>query len=280
MLSNSRTIFNQVTKELTPIYGKEEADSLAFLLLESMAGLSKADILLEKSIDPLKLNTEINGVLKRLKKYEPLQYILGKADFYGIELLVNKSVLIPRQETEELVDWIIKAKHELTTILDIGTGSGCIAIALASYLSDVGVSAWDVSEEALKMAKENSRRQGTRVTFQQVDILGDVPVETFDLIVSNPPYIREKEKSSMLQNVLDYEPEKALFVSDQDPLLFYKAINRQSKKLLRSGGWLYYEINETFGREVVKSLEDQAFMDIEIRRDINGKDRMIRGRKP
>ncbi|XOV92076.1 MAG: peptide chain release factor N(5)-glutamine methyltransferase [Bacteroidota bacterium] len=280
MFSNSRTIFNHISNELTSIYDQEEANSIAYLVLEELAGIKKSDILIGHEINISKnFDSKVERVLDRLRSHEPVQYIFGKAHFYGIEFLVDQNVLIPRQETEELVDWILRESHGNEKILDIGTGSGCIAISLAKHLSNVHVSAWDISASALEMAMKNAINQKTNVSFQCIDILAEIPSGTYDLIVSNPPYIRSLERENMHQNVLDFEPDTALFVPDDDPLLFYRTINQISPEILRPGGWIYYELNEAYGQEVVLNMEEHSFTDIEIRKDINGKDRMVRGRK-
>jgi len=280
MLSNAKTIFKKLSDQLATAFDPEEAKSFAYLILEEVTGLSKTDILIEKPVALAEeINDEISTVLKRLLAHEPIQYILGKTIFYGLELSVNEHVLIPRQETEELVDWIIKAHHHTNNILDIGTGSGCIPIALAKSYPLSEVHAWDVSAGALEVAMKNAADNEVKIHFKQVDVLSEIPDQKFGLIVSNPPYILEHEKAEMRPNVLDHEPGTALFVPDQDPLLFYRTICKVSIDHLNPGGWLYFEINEKYGQEVASLMKDYQFTSIETRLDLNGKDRMVRGQK-
>ena len=280
MLSNAKTIFRELSDQLTSVYDADEAKNIAYLILEEVTALDKTDILIEK---PYQLSGEpkekISNIIERLLMHEPIQYILGKAAFYGFELSVNEYVLIPRQETEELVDWIIKSDHQVNNMLDIGTGSGCIPIALAKHYPSRRVHAWDVSAGALAVAKENAAANEVNIRFHLVDVLDQVPDEEFDLIVSNPPYVLKEEKAEMQTNVLDHEPGTALFVPNQDPLLFYRRICEMSVSHLNSSGWLYFEINEKYGQKVMDLMNDHQFTNIEIRQDLNGKDRMVRGQK-
>lgn len=280
MLSNAKTIFKKLCDQLATAFDPEEAKSFAYLILEEVAGLHKTDILIEKRFTLTeKINDEISTILNRLLAQEPIQYILGKTIFYGLELSVNEHVLIPRQETEELVDWIIKANHRANHILDIGTGSGCIPITLAKSYPSSEVHAWDISSGALEVAMKNAADNEVRIHCQQVDVLSEIPDQKFDLIVSNPPYVLENEKEGMRPNVLNHEPGMALFVPDQDPLIFYRTIGQMSVDHLNHGGWLYFEINEKYGQEVASLMNDYHFSHIDIRRDLNGKDRMVRGQK-
>ncbi len=281
MLSNTKTIFKGIVDQLANTYDLEESKNLAYLLMEEVAGLSKTDILAEKTITASEgINQKIEKILRRLLAHEPIQYIFGKAAFYGLDLSVNEHVLIPRQETEELVDWIIKSNHNVERILDIGTGSGCIPIALARGYPSSEIHAWDVSAGALEVATRNAAINDVRIHFQQVDVLSNLPTGQFDLIVSNPPYVLEKEKNEMHSNVLDHEPEAALFVPDHDPLLFYRTISQLSEGHLKPGGWLYFEINEKYGHETASLMKENHFVEIEIRQDLNRKDRMVRGCRP
>jgi len=281
MLSTAKTIFRKIDHQLSSVYEPEEAKSLAYIVLEEVTSLNKTDVLVDKPYAlPQDQENKISGILARLLDHQPIQYILGKTTFYGLDLLVNQDVLIPRQETEELVDWIIKSHHEAFKLLDIGTGSGCIAISLAKGYPKGEVYAWDISPEALKMAKKNALSNQISVHLNQVDVLSTIPDETFDLIVSNPPYVLEQEQGAMRKNVLDHEPGTALFVPDQDPLIFYRVICKMTTHHLSDGGWLYFEINEAYGQEVVSLMEAYHFKNILVRKDLNGKDRMIRGQKP
>jgi release factor glutamine methyltransferase len=222
---------------------------------------------------------KIENIILRLKNAEPIQYILGETEFYGLKLKVNPSVLIPRPETEELVDWIVQSKLPANcNVLDIGAGSGCIALAIKNQLKKAKVSGLDISENAIETARHNALENRLEVDFFQADILNhsDFIDQKFDVVVSNPPYIRESEKPLMHSNVLDFEPEKALFVPDADPLLFYRTIAEFARKYLKKYGSLFFEINENLGTETVGLLADFGFSDIEIRKDINGKNRMVK----
>jgi len=220
-------------------------------------------------------------LMKKLKTGMPIQYAIGKAFFLDLELKVNEYTLIPRPETEELVTWIVSSNQGITAtnILDIGTGSGCIALALKKSMAKASVSACDISIEALEVAAENAKKHKLDVTFIKDDILHPTTLkdaEPFDIIVSNPPYVTDAEASSIHANVLDFEPHQALFVPDNDSLVFYRHIISFAKKKLNSGGELYVEINEKYGQEILKMLVDEQFSDIELKKDLSGKDRMIR----
>jgi len=229
----------------------------------------------------------LENVVEQLKEHTPLQHITGVAHFFDLEFSVNQNVLIPRPETEELVQWVLDTiKEDLgslsagLSLLDVGTGSGCIAIALASKLSKAWINACDVSEAALKLSSENASRNNVAVNFFSCDVLNDDPaISGLDLVVSNPPYIRESEKPLMQPNVLDYEPASALFVSDDDPLVFYRTIARKAQTWLKPGGWLFFEINENLAQETIECIEKEGFVNVELKQDINGRDRMIRARK-
>ncbi len=271
--------------ELKDIYPEREIQTFVEILLEYYAGLNKTDLIL-KSEEILKptVNEQIENALFRLKKEEPIQYIIGETEFYDLKLKVNPSVLIPRPETEELVDWIIKnhKNNKKINILDIGTGSGCIPLALKNNLPNAKVFAIDISETALETAKQNAKLNNLDVSFTQLDILNaeiKQKFEKFDIIVSNPPYIREKEKELMHKNILENEPHLALFVGDNDALVFYKAIIHFAKNHLKKQGNLYFEINEAYGNEIITLLKENEYQDIEFKKDINGKDRMIRAVK-
>lgn len=276
-----RTEFLQ---ELTPIYDAGEAESFFYLILEEKNQLKKIDLALHP--DLIFSADEImvwNSLLESLKKEIPIQYLLGKTSFYGLDFDVNENVLIPRPETEELVEWILesqksKVKSQKPKILDIGTGSGCIAISLAKNLSEASVSAIDVSEKALATAKKNAAINDVNVTFIEKNILETENLEQqFDIIVSNPPYVRNLEKEEIKKNVLDYEPHLALFVEDNDALIFYRKIAALAQKNLSPNGQLYFEINQYLGVEMKDLLEKMNFKNIELRKDIYGNDRMIKG---
>lgn len=271
-------------KALSGLYPSEEIESFFNILSEKYLNLSRIDIALDRDQLVSEANVgKIEKVLARLKTFEPIQYILGETEFFGLPFKVTSKTLIPRPETEELVQWILdevlyfKNKPELLEILDIGTGSGCIAISLAKHLPDANVSALDISEEALRIAKENAEANEVSISFFESDILAceSLP-EGYDFIVSNPPYVRELEKHFMEANVLAHEPEIALFVEDADPLLFYRKIADLAKVSLKPNGALFFEINEYLGEDMVSLLEDMGFKQIEIRKDIYGKDRMLK----
>ncbi|OFX42896.1 MAG: protein-(glutamine-N5) methyltransferase, release factor-specific [Bacteroidetes bacterium GWA2_40_14] len=266
---------------LGSVYPIREIDSILFLVFEKVGNLSRLQIISNSDTKiSISVYNQIMGIVERLLNYEPIQYILEETEFYGLLFKVNQSVLIPRPETEELVHWIVEdGKNKPVKAIDFGTGSGCIAISLAKLIPDSKVHAVDISEQALLVASENALRNGTVLTFHQADILTDAfgfLAADFDLVVSNPPYIREKEKVLMQRNVLDYEPATALFVSDADPLIFYRRIAQLSKKLLKKGGALYFEINEGLGNEMIQLLEELNYLEIELRCDLHGKHRMMK----
>lgn len=274
--------------ELGSIYPKSEIDVFVAISFGEILGISKAGLLLknEETMSESEM-LKFTGVIRQLKDQRPIQYIFGKADFCGMKFEVNEHVLIPRPETEELVEWIKQdaqapttGNQRPTTILDIGTGSGCIAIALKKHFMDADVSALDVSEKALEVAKRNAGRNSVRVNFIHSDILSGsshVSPGKFDIVVSNPPYVRESEKENMQQNVLGHEPHLALFVKDDDALFFYKAIVSFAKEQLNKMGKLYFEINETSGNEVKMLMERSGFVEVEVKKDLSGKERMVRG---
>ena len=275
------TAIKMINENLSHLYSVEEIGSFTTLIFEHVFGMSRIKIHLHRHdhISEAKL-TEIKEIVERLQNFEPIQYITEETEFFGIRFKVNPAVLIPRPETEELVDWILKnlPLHE-ALVLDIGTGSGCIPISLAKNRPDLTIEAWDISEESLSIARENAKINQVSVNFSKVDILKwkDLPDNKFDVIISNPPYVTRSEQELMFRNVTDHEPHLALFVPDDDPLLFYNEIASFSVKYLNVSGILYLEINERFGNDLVHLLEKIGFHDVQIRKDINGKDRMIRG---
>jgi release factor glutamine methyltransferase len=274
---------DQFIQELTPIYGMEEADSFFYLILDAKHQLKRVDLALQP--DLVFSITELeawNLILDQLKKEIPVQYLLGTTHFYGLEFEVNPNVLIPRPETEELVDWIIES-HQLEIgdkklrILDIGTGSGCIAISLAKNLPNAEVIALDVSDKALATAKKNAELNQVQIQFIHQSILETEDLgQQFDLIVSNPPYVRDLEKQEIKKNVLDNEPHLALFVADNDALLFYRKIAQLAQKNLSPTGQLYFEINQYLGQEMVALLKEMNFQNTELRKDVYGNDRMTK----
>ena len=276
-------IVNEIREALRGIYPDSEALSLAKMLLVEAFGFSTLELYggKDKEISG-KRRDVLDKMLSRLQKNEPIQYVLGKETFCGLDFEVDSNVLIPRPETRELVEWIV-ADRKLDAscrILDIGTGSGCISISLAKFLSGAEVEAWDISEGALEVARRNAVRNAVEVLFRQQDVLYALPGDTrYDVIVSNPPYITEKEKLDMDANVLDWEPSTALFVPDADPLLFYRKIAELGLSMLNIGGALYFEINRAYGQETVSMLERLSYKQIELRKDEWGNDRMVKACK-
>ena len=275
-----RTQFIQV---LSPIYDIGEVESFFYLILEEKRELKRIDLALNPDLTFSAEEIQIwNSILEQLQQEVPIQYLLGKTSFYGLNFEVNSAVLIPRPETEELVEWIIttqdpRPKAQDLKILDIGTGSGCIAIALAKNIPNAQVFAIDVSEKALVTAQKNANSNEVNITFLENNILETEDLEQqFDIIVSNPPYVRELEKKEIKKNVLDNEPHLALFVEDNDALLFYRKITELAQKNLRNDGKLFFEINQYLGKEMVDLLEKLNFINIELRKDIYGNDRMIK----
>ncbi|MDY2587672.1 peptide chain release factor N(5)-glutamine methyltransferase [Winogradskyella aquimaris] len=287
--------------QLDALYGKEEVSSFFYLSIEHHLNVDRIQLILDPEFNLTKPETKtLLEVLEALKQQRPIQYILGETEFYGLTFNVNKNVLIPRPETEELVDWIIKchAEHSRNNknaikILDIGTGSGCIAISLAKHMPEAKVFAVDLSESALKIAKENAEENNVNIQFVKGDalkladedffpIVKDVSQRQngfFDIIVSNPPYVRQLEKQEIKPNVLNNEPHLALFVENENPLIFYKAISDFAVDNLKSNGSLYFEINQYLGQETKQLLVDAEFKAVELRKDLNGNDRMLKGTK-
>lgn len=272
-----------IKESLSPIFSQREINSLIKIIFENLKGYSQVDIIMH-SDDELSgyIKNKIDKILSRLLNHEPIQYILGEAYFQGFHLKVTPSTLIPRPETEQLVDIIIRenSRPDLR-ILDIGTGSGAIAIALARALHFPQVDAIDISSEALIVAKENAKTLKANVNFILKDILNEpAPCEPlYDIIVSNPPYITHTERTHMEPNVLDYEPHSALFVPDSDPLLFYRAIAKYADRALSHGGRLYFEINRNYGKETAELLSNYGFEDISIEKDMYANDRFVSATK-
>ena len=265
-------------EQLSKSYEPQEANGLARIIFCDILGQSNVDYYLCKDID-LSGNEEekVKSILQRLKKYEPIQYIEGKKYFSGREFFVRQGVLIPRPETEELVELAAQACKPHAKILDIGTGSGCIAISLSKKLPEAEVHAWDISEAALEVAKQNNEQLSASVHFEQHDILTYQATgeEAFDLIISNPPYIAESEKAEMEPNVLAWEPSIALFVPDNDPLLFYRRIGELALRMLTPNGKLFFEINRAYGDATKQLLCNQGYKNIHIQKDLSGNDRFV-----
>lgn len=280
MESKFEAIYKETVQRLTEIYGETEARSISNILFEDLHQISKTHRLTEPD-GTLSVQQKENHIkaLSELLLHKPIQQIIGHCFFYGKKLKVNEHTLIPRPETEELVDLIVKQNRiKNPKILDVGTGTGCIAISLASSLTGSLVHAWDISEEALELARENAEINQVKITFQIQDILSYTGEEKFDVIVSNPPYIPSKEKTFMAKNVIGYEPEKALFVPDDDPLLFYRKIAGMGKKNLTKNGWLYFEIHENFGAQMKSLLKSTGYENVTVMKDLQGKDRMLSAR--
>lgn len=275
-MATRREIFNRLYQAAQPLYGDAEARQIAEMLIIAKGKISRNDLI----IDPHKelIIEELDNIIEELRSWRPVQYIIGFADFYDMELEVGEGVLIPRPETEELVEWIASESRPEATILDVGTGSGCIAIALNRAIKESRVCAIDISSKALDIARRNGNKYAPEVQFVEGDALGEFDKlfsAKFDVVVSNPPYIPQSDISLMRANVTKYEPETALFVPDSDPLLFYRAIAQTSKRLLKKEGKLYFEIYESLAKEMIAMLEIEGYSDIILREDFRGKPRMI-----
>jgi release factor glutamine methyltransferase len=286
-----------IKEQLKEIYGEDEASNIRDLAIEHATGLSKTASVSRRQDEISKEEAQqiINDV-ERLKRHEPIQYVMNKTWFYGMELYVDKNVLIPRPETEELVKWIVddvkatgndvfvrrSMEADETTrlkVLDVGTGSGCIALALKKTMPKAEVWGCDVSEESLNVARRNGSLLDIRVDFQGMDFLDEgqqTLLPTVDIVVSNPPYVPARDKDQMHPNVVDHEPHTALFVTDNDPLVFYKALAQFGTKRLYEGGSMYMEIHEDLGKDVVKLFEKAGYNRVELRKDMQGKHRMVK----
>jgi release factor glutamine methyltransferase len=283
-LTNIGELSSGFKRELKEQYSLPELQNFLYLIFQNLMELSKTDIHINPGKEiPDHIMFKINEIINELKEYKPIQYILGETEFYGCDIKINENTLIPRPETEELVRWILdETDGNRCKIFDIGTGSGCIAVALAKNNISAKVFASDNSEEALKVARENAGINNTDIIFfhfninypETSDILG-----LYDIIVSNPPYVTESEKRQMKKNVLKYEPHDALFVPDSDPLIFFRAILKFAESKLQPGGNIFFEINERFGKQMIQLLEKFNYHHIILRKDINNKDRMIKGTK-
>lgn len=271
---------NYLYQNLNFLYLKEEIQFFYFMLLNFYGNLSKTDILLysEKDLDS-SLEINILNAVNELKSEKPIQYILGETEFFSNRFFVDENVLIPRQETEELVDWIISetTHNKPISILDIGCGSGCISISLAKALPNAKVTALDISEKAIIIAQKNAIENNVNIHFLKKNILEvDFMPEKYDIIVSNPPYVRELEKKEIRNNVLNYEPHLALFVSNEKPLIFYEKITQLAKLSLNKGGKLFFEINQYLGEETKNIIVKEGFKKVELKNDLLGNSRMIK----
>ena len=293
-------MLRQIKKRLAESGMEEgEARAIALLLMEKVCGMSVAEALmaandwgLRTQEGEMRKREKLLAMVERVAIGEPVQYVLGEAEFCGLQLHVEQGVLIPRKETEELVEWIVaewqqgESEHEMNEerkgkVLDVGTGSGCIVIALAARLKGAEIEAWDVSEKALKIANGNAERCGVKVSFRQVDVLKEKVADEakYRVIVSNPPYICEMEAQEMEANVLEHEPHLALFVPNDDPLLFYRKIATEGWQMLEDNGLIFFEINRRFGKEVVELLKGLGYHEVELRQDMFGNDRMVKAIK-
>ena len=276
-------LVRQIREALHGSYTDAEALSLAKMLLVEVFGFSTLELYGGKDRGFSEKEQELlSDIVCRLQNHEPIQYIIGRETFMGLVFDVNENVLIPRPETQELVNWILEdhRSDEGCKILDIGTGSGCIPVSLAHFMSGAEVEAWDISDGALDVARRNANQNEVKVLFRKQNVFEVLPSESYyDVIVSNPPYITEKEKVDMEANVLDWEPSIALFVPDTDPLLFYRKIAELGLDMLVAGGALYFEINRAYGEMMRTMLEDMGYNNVELRKDMFGNDRMIKAIK-
>jgi len=271
-------ITTYIRQSLQDIYPPEEVKALSMLICCDMLGVDALDIYMGKDIILSACKQrELENIIFRLQKNEPIQYIRGYAEFCGRNFRVAPGVLIPRPETAELVDLIVKENPDACRLLDIGTGSGCIAISLDKNLPDAKVDAWDISEEALAIARKNNEELDAQVIFRRQDVFSADGMQgaSYDIIVSNPPYVTETEKTEMEANVLDWEPGLALFVPDENPLRFYRRIAELGRELLRPGGKLYFEINQAYGQDMIRMIEMNQYRDVRVIKDIFGKDRIL-----
>lgn len=275
-MATRREILNLITKAIEPMYGVEESRQIAEMIILAKGNISRNDLIIEPNKELV--IEELEVIIEELQKWRPVQYIIGHADFYDMELEVGEGVLIPRPETEELVEWIASESKPGSTILDIGTGSGCIAIALNRAIKESRVCAIDISSKALDIARRNGAKYAPEVQFVKGDALDEFDrlFDTkFDVVVSNPPYIPQSDISLMRANVTEHEPKTALFVPDDDPLLFYRAIAQRSRHLLNDGGKLYFEIYEALATEMITMLKSEGYENVILREDFRGKPRMI-----
>ncbi|GAB3905763.1 peptide chain release factor N(5)-glutamine methyltransferase [Mucilaginibacter boryungensis] len=279
-----KDVFEQFKIGLADVYDPQESEAIILLILSDLLNTSKAKL---KAFPETEIGfpqaEKLTSILQELKTGKPVQYILGHTEFYGLNFKVSPAVLIPRPETEELVQWIIEtvkqSESPVINILDIGTGSGCIPISLKHNLLNINAFGIDISTDALEIAKQNAESNKANVNFIEADILnfpGDIALPKFDIIVSNPPYVTLEDKNKMHTNVTDFEPHTALFVPEDDPLIFYKVIADFAKTNLSSNGLIFFEINESFGTETIELLRERSFRNIELRQDMSGRDRMIK----
>ena len=275
-MASRRELFLRVADSIKELYGEVEARQIAEMIITESGNISRNQLIVDPDKE-LEIK-DIDRIIEELCSWRPVQYVIGRADFDDMSLEVREGVLIPRPETEELVEWITSESAEDARILDVGTGSGCIAIALSRRLKSSRVWALDISPEALDIARRNGQRYAPSVEFILGDALQDFSElvgEKLDVVVSNPPYIPRSDEHSMRRNVTDYEPSTALFVEDSDPLIFYRSIARTARRMLKAGGRLYYEIYEHFAADMVAMLEAEGYSEVTVREDFRGKERMV-----
>ncbi len=275
-MTTRRDILQRIAVPLVPLYGEREARSIALLAAAELSGLPETAFLTDPQAEIVV--DGLDAIIEQLTAGRPVQYVIGTAEFLGRQFVVREGVLIPRPETEELVTWILSEERQATSILDVGTGSGCIAATLAMELPHSDVSAADISEDALAVASENCRRLGVRVDLRRADALNDLTevfTGPFDVIVSNPPYVPQSDRATMHPNVRDHEPAEALFVPDDDPLRFYRVIAQAGRKLLRAGGRLYFEIYYQHADAMRTLCSEEGYTDIRVREDLFGRPRML-----
>ena len=259
-------------KAITPLYNKDEASSLYYMLCEEVLSIPKSKLIIAEDMDlTIEKTNQLYNCLERLKKHEPIQYVLGKTKFCNLNFSVNESVLIPRPETEELVNIILKNELGNKTVLDIGSGSGCIAVSLAKHSPKAKVTALDICKDAIELSQRNAKENDVNLEFINADILNYKSDKKYDSIVSNPPYVIESEKKHMSKNVLDYEPELALFVKNDDPLQFYKAILDFAKNSLNKNGEIYFEINESYKDKIMELVNNYGYSNVDCKLDVFGK---------
>lgn len=274
-------IIDKIKIDLINYYPKSEILGFIRIIIEHITQRSYHSVMITKTVATDDEKSKSEEIIKRLQQFEPIQYIIGETEFFGIPFIVNSNTLIPRPETEELVELIINENNtDNLDILDIGTGSGCIAISLAKHMKKCNVSAWDIDSKTLEVATLNARKNKVSITFEEIDVLKEISnTKQYDIIVSNPPYVLDSEKKEMSENVLEYEPHKALFVSDSDPLLFYKRIADIGLQHLKPQGKIYFEINRSKGVETITMLQNKGYKNIELHKDLSGNDRMIKAEK-
>ncbi len=281
---NSKQLHNDIFQSLLTFEEPHEAQALSYWLMEHFHEISRTDILVEKTFIPTdEKNIALQKAIERLKAHEPIQHIIGKVSFFNRQFLVNRNVLIPRQETEELVDLILKDHPDLKdkVVVDIGSGSGVIPITIAKERHEVKIYGLDISGAAIETAKRNADFNRAEVTFIKNNILEKIPLlPPADIWVSNPPYVLESEKLTMARKVLDFDPSVALFVPDEHPLMFYERITVLAKQNMNSMAYLYFEINERFGKEVKHLMEKEGFLNVNIINDMQGKNRFVSGINP